>query len=403
MTSPLPLIDSGVMGKIFLKPGKDRRVGNGHLWIFNNEIAQVQDVGENGEVVEIVDNRGRPLGVGYYNRHTLIATRLLSRKRETIDAGFFARKFAAAYEYRKRLYPNENSYRLIYSEGDLLPGLIVDKYGSYLVAQFLTLGIERLAEPILEALKTVIQPAGILLKNTSPFREIEGLGQTVHVPWGEVPDTVEINESGLRYQIDLRHGQKTGFFFDQRENRKAMATMAAGRKVLDCFCYSGAFAISACSGGAKSVLAIDESESALELAARNAALNGHEDKIALEKANCLDRLRELQRAGEKFDMVILDPPAFVKSKEKLRQGMRGYKEINLTALKLLAPGGILVTCSCSYQLSKEDFLDTILRASRNAGKDLRLIELRSQAPDHPILLSMPETEYLKCAILQVLD
>ncbi len=391
------------MGTLFLKPGKDRRIGNGHLWVFNNEIGRVEEVGDNGELVEIADNRGRPLGIGYHNQHTLIAARLLTRKRETIDVGFFRKKFMAAYEYRKRLYPDENSYRLVYSEGDLLPGLIVDKYGPYLVAQFLTLGIERLAEPILEALRNVIEPAGILLKNTSPFREIEGLGQTVHVPWGEVPDMVETSESGLRYQIDLRHGQKTGFFFDQRENRKAMAPMAAGRKVLDCFCYSGAFAISACRGGAKTVLAIDESESALDLATRNAALNGHEDRIILEKANCLDRLRDLQRAGEKFDMVILDPPAFVKSKEKLRQGMRGYKEINLTALKLLTPGGILVTCSCSYQLSKEDFLDTILRASRNAGKDLRLIELRSQAPDHPVLLSMPETEYLKCAILQVLD
>lgn len=391
------------MGKVFLKEKEERRILAGHLWIFNNEIASVEELKENGELVEIYNWQQKFLGMGYYNRHSLITVRVLTFGKGPIDAEFLAGRIRKAYSYRKEKYPGLDSFRLIYSEGDWLPGLIVDKYGDYLVAQIQTLGIEKLSELVLKSLIEVVNPKGILLRNDAPAREKEGLEQNVRVAWGEIPERVQIDEFGLKYEVDLKSGQKTGFFFDQKENRRLIRPMAQGKNVLDCFCYSGGFALNACQGGSDSVLAVDESEEALKLVRANAESNGFAGKIKAEQANCFEKLRDLIQAKERFNLIISDPPAFVKSKEKLGEGMKGYKEINLSAMKLLARGGILVTCSCSYQLSSEDFFKTLRTTAREAKKSFRLIDFTTQAPDHPILLAMPETQYLKCAFLRALD
>lgn len=391
------------MGRVYLKEKEEGRIQAGHLWIFNNEIASVEDLQENGELVEIHSWQQKFLGQGYYNRHSLIAVRVLSRVKGPIDVKFFANKISQAALRRKKIYPDSDSYRLIYSEGDLLPGLVVDKYGDYLVAQFLTLGIERLSDLVLKSLIEIISPKGILLRNDTPSREREGLEQEVKVAWGEVPEVVEIDEGGLKYKVDLRAGQKTGFFFDQKENRRLVSQLSQGKRVLDCFCYSGGFAINAGRGGAVSVLAIDESEEALDLVRTNARLNGFSDRVETLAGDAFEKLRDLQKGKKLYDLIILDPPAFVKSKERLGGGMKGYKEINLSAMKLLAREGILVTCSCSYQLSWEDFLKTIRAAARDAKRSFKMLYFTTQAPDHPILLAMPETQYLKCVFLQALD
>jgi len=391
------------VGKVILKEKEDRRLLAGHLWIFNNEIASVENLNENGEIVDIFSWQQKFLGKGYYNRHSLISVRVLTRKNEVLDTDFFSKGISRAYQNRRQIYPQLDSYRLIFSEGDLLPGLIVDKYRDYLVVQLLTLGIERLSPSILEALIGLAYPKGILLRNDSPSREREGLPLEVKVAFGEIPESVEIEENGLRFKVNLHTGQKSGFFFDQRDNRKLVRDSCQGKRVLDCFCYSGSFSLNAAEGGASSVLAVDESEQALALVKANSEVNGYGSAIQTERANCFEKLRELQKEEEKFDVIILDPPAFVKSKEKLGQGMKGYKEINLSAMKLLNKEGLLVSCSCSYQLSPEDFMKTIRAAARDAKRSFKLVNLTTQAPDHPILLAMPETQYLKCAFLQALD
>ncbi|OGC90943.1 MAG: SAM-dependent methyltransferase [candidate division Zixibacteria bacterium RBG_16_48_11] len=391
------------MGKVYLKDKEERRILAGHLWIFNNEIASIEELKENGELVDIYSWQQKFLGQGYYNRHSLIAVRILSPNRESINPEFFTRQFQRAYQYRKKIYPGSDSYRLIYSEGDLLPGLIVDKYGEYLVVQFLTMGMEKLSDLVLKTLLDLFNPKGILLRNDTATREREGLGQEVKVAFGDVPEMVEIEENGLRFKANLHTGQKTGFFFDQRENRRLLRQFSQDKKVLDCFCYSGGFTLYACQAGAASILSVDQSEEALTLVRANAELNGFANRITIVKANCFEKLRELNQSREKFDLIILDPPAFVKSKEKLGEAMKGYKEINLSAMKLLSYQGVLVTCSCSYQLSSEDLLKTLRSAARDSKKSFRLLNFTSQAPDHPVLLAMPETQYLKCFFLQALD
>ncbi len=391
------------MGKVYLKEKEERRIKAGHLWIFNNEIASLEELQENGEIVDIYTWQQKFLGRGYYNRHSLIAVRLLTYQKETIDADFFSTRIQQAIQYRKKLYPELDSCRLVYSEGDLLPGLIVDKYADYLSVQLLTLGMEKLSALILKSLIELLNPKGIILRNDSPSREREGLEQKVEVIQGEIPERVIIDEYGLKFQVDLRAGQKTGFFFDQRENRRLVRELAQDKKVLDCFCYSGGFSLNALKGGATSVLAEDESESALELLRSSAESNRFSERVTIEQGNCFQMLRDFASQKITFDLIILDPPAFMKSKEKLAEGMKGYKEINLSAMKLLSPEGILVTCSCSYQLSAEDFLKTIRAAARDARRSLKLLNFTTQAPDHPVLLAMPETQYLKCAFLQALD
>lgn len=390
------------MGKIKLKRGEEKRIKAGHLWIFNNEIEKVADLEENGEIVEVVDHKGNFVARGYYNKHSLISVRILTDDvNQEIDKIFLKERIDRAYQYRKNIYPQLSAYRVVYSEGDLLPGLIVDKYGDFLSVQILTLGMERLKTSILDALEEIFKPEGIILKNDSAFREIEGLKKEITIVKGNFDAPVIIEENGLKFYVDLLKGQKTGFFLDQRENRNWAAFLSKNRKVLDCFCYTGGFALAAAKGGVKEVVGVDESESAIQLAEQNAQLN-YFSNITFQKQEVFNFLRKLNSAGEKFDMVILDPPAFVKSKEKLKEGIKGYKEINLQSMKLLNAGGILISCSCSYQLWKEDFLNTIKSAAIDSGKNFRLVKELTQAADHPVLLSMPETQYLKGVILEVL-
>jgi len=388
------------MGELILKPTEDRRIRAGHLWVFSNEIAEARDISENGGLVDVVSSRGRFLGFAYYNKHSLIAARLLTNRREEIDRAFFVRRLTKAFEYRKEVLDSVRSGRMVFSESDLLPGLIVDKYESWLVVQLLTLGMERFRETILSALAELCSPQGILLRNDSPFRRFESLAEEVGVVHGELPDRVEIDEAGALFAVDLRSGQKTGFFFDQRDSRDIVRQLARGKRVLDCFCYSGGFAINAALGGASNVLAVDESQTALDLLMRNAELNAVTERITPTRADCFNSLRELSESGERFDLIILDPPAFVKSKSQLKAGLAGYREINLTAMKLLSPDGMLVTCSCSQNLSVPAFEEVLRAAARDAQVRLRQRAQLTQAADHPVLQAMPETQYLKGFVLQ---
>lgn len=386
-----------------LRPGREARVRAGHLWIYEGEIAAVDGGSAPGGIVDVLDAGGRFLGRGYYNPASQIRVRILARERVSIDEGFFAGRLRDALAYRTRCRPGAAAARLVHSEADLLPGLIVDRYGEYLVLQILTLGMEVRRDLLLNLLAAEIAPRGMLERSEGASRAHEGLPPRVGPCYGEIPEEeILVREGEAAYHVDLRTGQKTGFFLDQRENRRAAAEYAAGRRVLDCFCHSGMFGIAAARAGAASVVGVDRDDAALVLAGRNAALNGVADRCRFVAANAFDFLRAADEAGERFELIILDPPAFTKSKSRVEQALRGYKEINLRACRLLSPGGILVTCSCSYHVSPALFEEIVREAARDAGRLLRLLERRGQAPDHPVLLGLPETEYLKCLILEVL-
>lgn len=393
------------MGTVYLAKGRQARVEAGHPWIYQTEIERLAGDCQDGEIVEVLDHRGRFLGLGYINLRSTIAVRLLTRRRENIDRDFFRRRLLTAWEFRRRLLAegSTDSLRVVFGEADFLPGLIVDKFAAYLVVQTLTLGIDRWKDVIVELLAEVLQPRGIYERNDVGVRELEGLEQRKGPLLGEVPPRVIIKENGLSLYVDIAEGQKTGYFLDQRENRAAIKDLVGGARVLDCFCYTGSFALHAAKYGAASVEGLDFSEAAVELARANAALNGLADRCSFRVGNAFDELRALDRAGETFDVVILDPPAFTKSKAALENAIRGYKEINLRAMRILRPGGFLVTCSCSYHLSEDLFLEVVRAAARDAKRTLRLVEVRRQAKDHPILLGYDESYYLKCLILQVLS
>jgi len=388
--------------RILLKPGKERRLLRGHPWVYQGEIKEVQGSITPGEIIDLLDHREAFLGRGYFNPHSQIRVRVLSLEREEIDDRFLRRRLRAAIDRRSSLSIPSDAYRLVFSEADLLPGLILDRYGPYLVVQFLTLGMEVLQDQILSSIRDLLAPGGIYARNDLHIREREGLPLNKGLLWGEVPDRVQIGEGDLSFLVDLKEGQKTGFFLDQRENRLALQGRCEDRRVLDCFCYTGAFSLQAAHFGASSVLGLDISDAAVALAQENARLNHLSGRCQFRIGNAFDELRALERQGERFDLLILDPPAFTKSKQAIEPALRGYKEINLRALKLLDSGGILLTCSCSYHLSPQLFLQLIEEAAADAGRKIHLNEFRTQAPDHPILMGVPETCYLKCAILRVL-
>jgi 23S rRNA (cytosine1962-C5)-methyltransferase len=387
---------------LVLKPREDRRIRAGHLWVFSNEIDRVIGLMENGDLVDVINARGRFCGRAYYNRNTLIAARLLTDSREEIDTAFMTRRIRQAAELRESMLGPVPSCRMVYSEGDLLPGLIVDKYNEYLVVQLLTLGMEKLRRPIIASLMEVFDPGGILLRNDSPYRELETLPLETCIAEGNIPETMVIDEGGVRFEVDLSRGQKTGFYFDQRLSRFLVRRLAEGRRVLDCFCYTGGFSINCALGGARSVLAVDDSAAALENLRRNARLNGVSAVVDTLAGNCFDVLRDLASRKEYFDLIILDPPAFVKSRSRLKTGVAGYREINMTSMKMLSPNGLLLTCSCSQNLSREAFQSLLRIAARDAGRRFRINHFLTQAPDHPILHAMPETQYLKCFVLQAI-
>ncbi len=389
------------MSKIFLIKNEERRLKKGHLWVFSNEIEKTEDTWEGG-LVEIFDSSSRFLATGYYNPHTLIAARILSFEPDPIGPNFFRRRIEAALNFPPRQVPRKEACRLIYGESDFLPGLVADRYGDFLALQVQTLGMEKLKEDWLPVLLEKVSPKGALWVCDSSMRQLENLPLVREVFLGEVPDSVEFMEGQLVFRIDLKNGQKTGFFLDQKENRKKLASWVGGKKVLDLFCYSGAWGLTALSYGASQAVGVDDAQPALDLAYENALLNRMETKIRFEKADAFNYLAAPPPDDKKFDVIILDPPALIKSKKHLAEGKKGYFTLNRRALDWLSPGGILVTCSCSHHLDQANFWELVNVAALKAGRKLRLVDYGTQAPDHPVLAAMPETEYLKCYFFQVL-
>jgi 23S rRNA (cytosine1962-C5)-methyltransferase len=389
---------------IVLGKGEERRIRGGHPWVFSNEIKEVAGAKQPGAAAEFFTSGGDFLGTGYYNPHSLIAGRLLARERVDIDSqAFFHGRLATALAFRRTVYPELTSFRLVFGEGDLLPGLVVDKYGDYLALQLLTMGMEQRRELIVAALSDLLRPKGVIARNDVAVRGLEGLPEKSEILAGQVPDSVEIEEHGLRFLVNLGSGQKTGHFLDQKENHRLLQPLVAGKTLLDCFSYSGSWGIHGAAYGARSVTCLDISPLACGLARRNAALNGFAEQIAVEECDVFDRLRSLKSGGQRFDVIVLDPPAFVKSKKNLKEAEKGYLTINRRAMELLAPGGVLISCSCSFHMGRELFRETLGRAAQQAGRLVRLLGNHSQSPDHPILLQVPETEYLKCVVLQAVD
>lgn len=387
---------------IRLRKNEDRRIKNGHPWVFSNEIDRIEGDREAGAAAELFDAGGALLGCGYYNPHSLIAFRLMSRKREDVDTvDFYEERIRVALAHRQTLYPGLTTFRVVYGESDYLPGLVVDKYGDYLSLQILSAGMERRRDLLLEALQRIFSPAGIIARNDVAVRSLEGLEEAVELLAGEIPELVEMEENGLRFLVNLRHGQKTGGFLDQKQNHLRLKDICNGRAVLDCFCYSGSWAVHAGHFGASSALGLDISAQAVALASRSAALNGLSDRVSFEECDAFDRLRSLKYEGKRYGVVVMDPPAFVKNRRNIAEATKGYLTVNRRALELLEPGGYLITCSCSYHMGREPFRDMLTQAARLARCDVRLVATCSQAPDHPVLLSFPESEYLKCFVLQV--
>ena len=386
--------------RLRLERNQDRRVRGGHPWIFSNEVAGVEGEIENGDLVDVTDSRGAFLGRAYYNRHSLIAARILTRGRDAIDTAFFVKRLERALRLRAAVLPGAQALRVVYGESDQLPGLILDRYGEWLVAEVLTLGMERRADMLREAIEQVLKPRGVIRAADSALRTLEGLPLERGTWWGDVPERVEVEIEGFRVEADLLHGQKTGLFLDQRLNRRRAEALARGRKVLDLFCYQGEWALHAVRGGAASVLAVDSSEPALAAAARNYERNGITERVQRRKGDVFDVLRELEKAGERFGLVILDPPALIKNRRHMAAGARAYRELNRAAMRLLEEEGVLITCSCSHHLDDPLFQQVLLEAARAAHRPFRVNDWSGASPDHPRLLAVPETHYLKCAVLQ---
>ncbi|TMQ48872.1 MAG: class I SAM-dependent rRNA methyltransferase, partial [Candidatus Eisenbacteria bacterium] len=342
------------------------------------------------------------LGRAYFNHQSLICARLLTRGRDAIDRDFFVKRIERAVRLRERVLPGERTLRLVYGEADQLPGLVVDRYGDVLAVQILTLGMEALADLVRAALESVLEPRGVMRIADSPLRSLEGLPLERGVWWGEVPERIEVELEGFRVEADLHHGQKTGLFLDQRMNRRRAESRARDQRVLDLFCYQGEWSLHAARGGARSVLAVDSSEPALAAAARNLERNGLTERVTLRRADAFDAARELERTGERFGVVIIDPPALVKSGRHLAAGAKAYRELNRAAMVMLEEDGMLITCSCSHHLDDVLFRQVLQESARAAHRPFRILEWAGESPDHPQLLAVPETHYLKCAVLQAI-
>lgn len=383
---------------VTLKPGEESDLKWGRLWVFDNEIAGIRGDVTPGGLVDVFSARGVPVGRGFCNMRSKIRVRLLARTSLPIDRAFFYSRLKQAFDLRMRLGHLE-ACRLVYGEADFLPGLTVDKFGDVLVLQIAALGMERFKDVLVDCLVELLHPRTVYERNDLPAREKEGLPQQKGVLYGEEPGMVEIRENGLRLLVDVENGQKTGYFLDQRENRAALAPFCSG-SVLDCFCHTGGFALHAAQYGADTVEAVDISAVALEMVRQNAALNGFSN-ITTTEANVFDLLKNYQQEGRQYDLVILDPPAFAKSRSALKSAARGYKEINLRGMQLVRPGGFLVTCSCSHFMTPPLFLDMIKHAAADVGRPARLLEIRYQGKDHPMGIGADESLYLKCVILQM--
>jgi 23S rRNA (cytosine1962-C5)-methyltransferase len=391
--------------RIMLKAGQEKRVFAGHAWVFSNEIASVAGSAEMGAAATVVTAGGSLIGTAVYNPHSLIACRMVSLK-ETVelDAGFFLKKLTTAKEYRERVRPGETSYRLCFGESDGLPGLVIDRYGSVLVLQVLSAGMEVRLEEIRVALTELLKPQAIYLKNDHRTRALEGLPLETRLLSGSLPENVQIAEGGLRFATPIGEGQKTGFYFDQAENRQFLRPYFKDRVVLDLYCYTGAFGVNAAKFGAKAVLGLDSSGPAIETARENAKLNGVDEIATFEEDDAEEALRTFADGQQPFkpDMILLDPPSLVPSKKHLMKALRAYGKLNGQALRALPKGGLLATSTCSHHVSREIFVEMLRLSAAKVQIPVRLVALRGQAADHPILLSMPETEYLHFALLEVL-
>ena len=383
---------------VYLKKNEEKRLIAGHSWVFANEVAKIEGKDKNGSLATVCSFDGRFIGKGYINHASKILVRIFIRKDETDEGDFYYDHIKEAWEYRKKL-GYENCCRVVFGEADNLPALIVDKYGDILVMQCLSLGIHQRKKQIVSDMVRLFQPKGIFERSDVAVRTKEGLPLEKGVLYGEVPDEVIIEENGLKMAVDVKNGQKTGYFLDQKENRFAIRRYAQGGRVLDCFCNSGGFSLNA-SVEAKEVTAVDVSEFALENVRRNAQLNGITN-IKTEQADVFEFLREKKKAGEKYDLVVLDPPAFCKSASEVKDAYRGYKDINVLGMKLVEKGGYLATCSCSHYMTLPLFEKMLSEAAKESGRRVRVVEMRVQAPDHPALLNEEETLYLKFFVLQV--
>jgi 23S rRNA (cytosine1962-C5)-methyltransferase len=393
---------SGDMADAVVSAKGALRARSGHLWIYRSDVTQKPQA-ESGSIVRVVDQRGRFIARAHYGKESEITLRIISKEDVDITRDFWLARLRAAARWRERVVSDTDAYRLIHAEGDLLPGLIVDRYGDCFVMQTLTRGMDALKGMWADLLLEEFRPRLIVERNDAKVRQLEGLpmiNSSLYAAQTPAAGGLIVTENGIRFGIDLLEGQKTGAFLDQRENRAAAMRYARGRG-LDCFSFHGSFALHIAKG-CERVTALDISEPAIESARRNAELNNITN-IEFAAANVFDRLRDYDDAGERFDTIVLDPPAFAKNRGAVEAALRGYKEINLRALRLLNPGGVLITCSCSYHVGEELFLQTLAEASRDAGRAVQIVEKRSQSRDHPILLTVPETYYLKCVVARVMD
>ena len=393
---------------VTLKTGEGRTIKAGGAWVFNNEIETITGRFHNGDLVIVHDFDGYPMGKGYINQNSKIRVRLLTRHvNQEIDESFFQMRLQNAWNYRKDTV-DTSSCRLVFGEADFLPGIVIDKYEDVLVMECLTLGMERYKEELANLMKQILQKDGIQIRGVyersdAKEREKEGLSRVKGFIGAEFDTNVEITENGVRYMVDVVNGQKTGFFLDQKYNRLAIQKLCKGKRVLDCFTHMGTFALNAGIAGASEVTGLDISEFAVEQATENAKRNSLSDTVTFRAANVLDELPKLAAAGEKYDVVILDPPAFTKSRQATKNAIKGYREINMKGLKLVKDGGYLATCSCSHFMTQELLAKTIREAARATHKRLRQVEFRTQAADHPILWAAEESYYLKFFIFQVVD
>ncbi len=394
------------MATVILKKGEGRALKAGGAWIYDNEIASIMGAYENGDIVLVNDFDGYHMGKGFINTNSKITVRMLSRNADdVIDDHFLRMRLKNAWEYRKKVV-DTSSCRLVFGEADFLPGIVIDKFEDVLVVESLALGIDRMKPEIVKILKEVLAEDGVTIRGVyersdAKVRNLEGMEAYKGFIGPEFDTNVFITENGVKYKVDVKDGQKTGFFLDQKYNRLAIHKLAKGARVLDCFTHTGSFALNAGIAGAEEVLGVDASELAVECARENAELNGLSEKVSFVCRDVFELLPELEKAGEQFDLVILDPPAFTKSRNSVKNAVKGYREINLRGMKLVKPGGFLATCSCSHFMDQELFAKTIAEAAKNVHRRLRQVEFRTQAPDHPILWAADESYYLKFFIFQV--
>jgi 23S rRNA (cytosine1962-C5)-methyltransferase len=388
------------MQKLVLKPREERRLRAGHLWVFSNEVAAAPSGSEAGDLVEVLTSRGESLGAALFHPHSLISARLIGVGIEDMDVPFFQRRIASAARLREQILRGATSCRLVYGESDFLPGLVIDRYGEYLVLQILSAGMERRRNRIVEALKSLFRTSAIVERSDVDVRRHEGLSLQKSILDGSVSGPIEIQENEIRYRIDLLEGQKTGFFLDQKLNRRVVAELCGGREVLDCYCNAGGFGLNAVRAGATSVVAVDVSAPALDAARRNAELN--QAGVRFEQANVSRFLTRCIEEGRRFDVVILDPPSFAPRKKDVPAARKAYLRVNELGMRVLKPEGVLVTASCSFHLREDVFYQIVRQAAERCDRRLQLLERRQQAPDHPIHPSMPETAYLKLGVFRAL-